>query len=114
MNTLAVCNGFLRSPLPYPCPPHSLPAVLVSHADVAHLGALPALLGQGDRTLPVYITGAAHKMGQMELYEECLVRSGCSEFTAFSLDHVDAAFDGMTTLNYLQHCSFVGEQCGKS
>ncbi|KFM22875.1 Cleavage and polyadenylation specificity factor subunit 2 [Auxenochlorella protothecoides] len=91
----------LRSALP------SIDAVLVSHADVAHLGALPALLGQGDRTLPVYITGAAHKMGQMELYEECLVRSGCSEFTAFSLDHIDAAFDGMTTLNYLQHCSFV-------
>lgn len=50
------------------------PAVLLSHSDVAHLGALPYLVGRCGLAAPVYATSPVHKMGQMTLYDQYLSR----------------------------------------
>ena len=50
------------------------PAVLLSHPDPPHLGALPFLVGRRGLTAPVYATAPVHKMGQMYMYDQFLAR----------------------------------------
>ena len=61
---------------PRPCPPPPPPprAVLLSHSDPAHLGALPYLVGRCGLRAPVYATLPVHKMGQMHMYDQYLAR----------------------------------------
>ena len=49
-------------------------AVLLSHPDPAHLGALPYLVGRLGLACPVYATLPVHKMGQMFMYDQYLSR----------------------------------------
>ena len=79
-----------------------------------HLGALPYLVGRAGLKVPIYATGAVHKMGQMFLYDAFLTRHACSEFEAFSLDDIDAAFAAMTTLRFRQEASLSGKGSGIS
>ena len=58
--------------LPRPPTPH--PAVLLSHSDPTHLGALPYLVGRCGLAAPVYATSPVHKMGQMAMYDQYLSR----------------------------------------
>lgn len=55
-------------------PTPSPAAVLLSHSDPAHLGALPYLVGRLGLAAPVYATGPVHKMGQMFMYDQYLTR----------------------------------------
>ena len=48
---------------------HSIDAVLLSHPDIYHLGALPYLVGKCNMNCPVYATIPVYKMGQMFLYD---------------------------------------------
>lgn len=44
-------------------------AVLLSHPDVLHLGALPYLVGKCGLSCPIYATIPVYKMGQMFMYD---------------------------------------------
>ena len=76
--------------------------MLLSHPDTAHLGALPYLVGRLGLAAPVYATLPVHKMGQMFLYDHYTARAACSDFDAFTLDDVDAAFALVVPLRYQQ------------
>lgn len=60
-------------------------------------------------TAPIYATNPTSKMGQMCLYDECQNRAAVSEFDAFDLSDIDAAFAHITTLKYQQVFSLTGE-----
>jgi cleavage and polyadenylation specificity factor subunit 2 len=107
----------LRAPsfaLTPPCPAPLAAAVLISHPDLAHMGALPFLVGRLGLAAPVYATGAVHKMGQMCLYDAFLALRAASDFDAFDLDDVDAAFARLTQLRYRQEVALTGRGAGVS
>jgi cleavage and polyadenylation specificity factor subunit 2 len=76
--------------------------ILVSHPDQEHMGGLAYMLhrkGWSDCKVPVFVSGAAHKMGQMVLYDAYL---NSTDDIPFDLDDIDAAFRGMLQLRYRQ------------
>ena len=77
-------------------------AVLISHPDTLHLGALPYAVKRFGLKAPVYSTLPVHKMGQMFLYDQFLSRQATEDFECFSLDDVDEAFAKFHTLQYSQ------------
>eukprot|EP00743_Colponemidia_sp_Colp-15_P004992 GILK01005378.1.p1 GENE.GILK01005378.1~~GILK01005378.1.p1 ORF type:complete len:776 (-),score=169.28 GILK01005378.1:97-2331(-) len=87
-------------------------AVLVSHPDILHLGALPYVVGKLGLKAPVYATFPAYKMGQMFLYDAVDARKRSEDFTTFSLDDVDTAFDRFIQLRYSQHMRLPGKGAG--
>ncbi|PSC73960.1 cleavage and polyadenylation specificity factor subunit 2 [Micractinium conductrix] len=87
-------------------------AVLLSHSDPQHLGALPYLVGRAGLAAPVYATSPVHKMGQMAMYDQYLSRQAQSEFDTFNLDDVDAAFARVTPLRYQQNLALSGKGVG--
>lgn len=68
-------------------------AILLSHPDPLHLGALPYLIGKLELRCPVYATTPIYKMGQMFMYDVHQSKNEGEEFTLFSLDDVDLAFE---------------------
>ncbi|GAB4814627.1 hypothetical protein N2152v2_001673 [Parachlorella kessleri] len=88
--------------------------VLLSHPDLAHLGALPFLVGRLGLAAPIYGTGPVHKMGQMFMYDHFLCRQAVSDFDVYNLDDVDAAFSPQrfTTLRYQQNVQLSGKGKG--
>jgi cleavage and polyadenylation specificity factor subunit 2 len=92
----------------------TIDAVLISHPDIAHLGALPYLVGKAKLDAAIYTTGAIHKVGQMFLYSEYITHHAASDFTAFDLDDIDAAFNGITQLRYRQEVPLSGTGTGIS
>ena len=50
-------------------------AVLISHPDTAHLGALPYAFGTLGMACKVYATLPVHKMGMMFMYDQFLARA---------------------------------------
>ena len=83
-------------------------AVLLSHPDPAHIGALPYLVGRRKLQAPIYATVPVQKMGQMFLYDQFLSRWQTSEFNTFSLDDVDAAFQRIRQVKYQQQVKLAG------
>ena len=81
----------------------SVDAVLVSHPDTAHLGALPYAFGKLGMRCKVYATLPVHKMGMMFMYDQYLARHNDGDFDLFSLDDVDAAFGAFVPVRYAQH-----------
>ncbi|UYV67077.1 CPSF2 [Cordylochernes scorpioides] len=84
---------------------HLLDAVLLSYPDPLHLGALPYLIGKCNLSCPVYATVPIYKMGQMFMYDLFQSRHNSEDFTLFTLDDVDAAFDKLIQLKYSQSVS---------
>ncbi|XP_030370142.1 probable cleavage and polyadenylation specificity factor subunit 2 [Scaptodrosophila lebanonensis] len=93
---------------------HTLDAVLLSHPDAYHLGALPYLVGKLGLNCPIYATIPVFKMGQMFMYDLYMSHFNMYEFDLFSLDDVDAAFDKITQLKYNQTVSLKGKGYGIS
>ncbi|XP_075145543.1 cleavage and polyadenylation specificity factor subunit 2 [Haematobia irritans] len=91
---------------------HSIDAVLLSHPDVYHLGALPYLVGKLGLHCPIYATIPVHKMGQMFMYDLYMSHFNMYDFDLFSLDDVDAAFDKIIQLKYNQTVSLKGKGYG--
>lgn len=87
---------------------HAIDAVLLSYPDVAHLGALPYLVGKLGLNCPIYSTIPVYKMGQMFMYDLYQSHYNMEEFDLFTLDDVDAAFDKITQLKYNQTISLKG------
>ncbi|CAF1229304.1 unnamed protein product [Adineta steineri] len=87
-------------------------AVLITYPDLYHLGALPYLVGHCGLKCPVYATIPVYKMGQMFMYDLYQSRSNSEDFTLFTLDHVDAAFDLFVQLKYDQSISLEDKGLG--
>jgi len=77
-------------------------AVLLSYADIPHLGALPYLVRKCGLNCPIYATVPVYKMGQMFLYDWYNSHNNVEEFTLFSLDDIDAAFDRVQQVKFSQ------------
>ncbi|KAK0073996.1 hypothetical protein PV325_008911, partial [Microctonus aethiopoides] len=91
---------------------HQLDAVLLSHPDTLHLGALPYLVGKCGLRCPIYATIPVYKMGQMFMYDMYQSRHNMEEFDLFTLDDVDAAFDKIVQLKYNQSVAMKGKGYG--
>ena len=83
--------------------------VLLSHPDVTHLGALPYLVGKLKLDCDIYATVPVHKMGQMYMYDMFQSRQNYEDFSVFSLDDVDAAFDKITQVKYQEPIALKGK-----
>ncbi|XP_053969737.1 probable cleavage and polyadenylation specificity factor subunit 2 [Anastrepha ludens] len=91
---------------------HTIDAVLLSHPDVFHLGALPYLVGKLGMNCPIYATIPVYKMGQMFMYDLYMSHYNMYDFDLFSLDDVDAAFDKIIQLKYNQTVPLKGKGYG--
>ncbi|QCD94826.1 cleavage and polyadenylation specificity factor subunit 2 [Vigna unguiculata] len=89
----------------------TIDAVLLSHADTLHLGALPYAMKQLGLSAPVYSTEPVYRLGLLTMYDQYLSRKQVSEFDLFTLDDIDSAFQSVTRLTYSQnhHLSGKGE-----
>jgi cleavage and polyadenylation specificity factor subunit 2 len=91
---------------------HQIDAVLLSFPDPLHLGALPYLVGKLGLSCAIYSTIPVYKMGQMFMYDLYQSRHNTEEFSLFSLDDVDLAFDKIHTLKYSQTLNLKGKGHG--
>ncbi|XP_011409895.2 PREDICTED: cleavage and polyadenylation specificity factor subunit 2-like [Amphimedon queenslandica] len=91
---------------------HQIDAVLLSHPDVVHLGALPYVVGRLGLRCPVYATIPVYKMGQMFMYDLYQARHNSEEFDLFSLDDVDQSFDLVVQVKYSQTVQLKGKGHG--
>eukprot|EP01041_Mallomonas_annulata_P005678 gene5678-11459_t len=79
--------------------------ILISHADMQHMGALPTVFGNmGLANVPIICTLPVYKMGQIMLYDYCLNNSegGTSDAQQFTLDDVDTCLSNVTSVKYKQ------------
>lgn len=89
----------------------TIDAVLLSHPDTLHLGALPYAMKQLGLSAPVFSTEPVYRLGLLTMYDQYLSRRQVSEFDLFTLDDIDSAFQSVTRLTYSQnyHLSGKGE-----
>ncbi|XP_072302391.1 cleavage and polyadenylation specificity factor subunit 2 [Eucyclogobius newberryi] len=93
---------------------HQVDAVLLSHPDPLHLGALPYAVGKLGLNCTIYATIPVYKMGQMFMYDLYQSRNNSEDFTLFTLDDVDSAFDKIQQLKYSQIVNLKGKGHGLS
>ncbi|CAH2265181.1 probable cleavage and polyadenylation specificity factor subunit 2 [Pararge aegeria] len=91
---------------------NNIDAVLLSHSDPLHLGALPYAVGQLGLNCPIYATLPVYKMGQMFMYDLYQSYRNVSDFDLFTLDDVDTAFDKIIQLKYNQSIDMKGKGLG--
>lgn len=70
----------------------SLDAILLSHPDPSHLGALPYLVKKFGVPCPIYATSPVTLMGQMFMTDIVLSKLNNQEFDLFSVEDVEKAF----------------------
>ncbi|GJV04659.1 cleavage and polyadenylation specificity factor subunit 2 isoform X1 [Tanacetum coccineum] len=87
----------------------TIDAVLLSHSDTLHLGALPYAMKQFGLTAPVYATEPVYRLGLLTMYDHFLSRKQVSDFDLFTLDDIDSAFLNVTRLTYSQNCHLSGK-----
>lgn len=87
-------------------------AVLLSHPDIAHVGAIPYARAKLGLRCQVYATLPVHKMGLMFLYDLYQNLRLQSEFDTFNLDDVDNAFASFTEMRYSQRLSIGAGESG--
>ncbi|CAN4085894.1 unnamed protein product [Withania somnifera] len=78
-------------------------AVLLSHPDTFHLGALPYAMKQLGLSAPIYATEPVYRLGLLTMYDQYLSRKQVSEFDLFTLDDIDSSFQNVTRLTYSQN-----------
>ncbi|VDO72208.1 unnamed protein product [Heligmosomoides polygyrus] len=84
-------------------------AVLITHPDQPHLGALPYLVKYCDLTAPIYCTVPVYKMGMMFMYDWINSLVSVENFELFTLDDVDVAFDRIQKLKFNQTVPLRGD-----
>lgn len=87
-------------------------AVLISHPDPHHLGALPVLVGRYGLNCPIFMTVPVSKMGEMFMYDWFASHDSYEDFKAFSLEDVDATFAKVKQLSYNQTHALGGKGQG--
>lgn len=91
----------------------SVDAVLVSHGNLEHLGALPYLYGKAGLSCQTYATVPVNNMGQMALLDLYKSKKEQEPTPAFSLADVHLAFEKkMVLLRYSQPCALTGRCIG--
>lgn len=79
----------------------------MSHADIAHIGALPyAVAKLGLKTDYIHCSLPVQHMGHLALYELLASRQDVSEFDAFTFDDIDAAFECIQGVRFGQQLNF--------
>ncbi|KAK9693101.1 hypothetical protein K7432_014071 [Basidiobolus ranarum] len=86
--------------------------VLLSHPDLAHLGAFPYAYSKLGLTCPVYATLPSQNMGRMCMLDAVLSKKDATDFDLFTLEDVDTAFDRVTILRYSQPTGLSGKAKG--
>ncbi|KAK6925825.1 Zn-dependent metallo-hydrolase, RNA specificity domain, partial [Dillenia turbinata] len=81
----------------------TIDALLLSHPDILHLGALPYAVKQFGLSAPVYDTEPVFRLGLFTMYDHFLSRKQVSEFDLFTLDDIDKAFQNVTRLTYSEN-----------
>ncbi|CAI5452093.1 unnamed protein product [Caenorhabditis angaria] len=84
-------------------------AVLISHPDILHLGALPYLVGKCGLHAPVYATVPVFKMGQMFIYDWIYSHKDVEDFQHFSLEDLDLAVERVEQVKYNQTVVLKGD-----
>ncbi|KAL5108666.1 putative cleavage and polyadenylation specificity factor subunit 2 [Taenia crassiceps] len=84
-------------------------AVLISHPSMRHLGLLPVLVGKYGLKCPVYSTTPVCKLGQLFCYDEFQSRFLSEDFSLFSLDDIDDAFELFVQVKYSQTVNLQGK-----
>lgn len=87
-------------------------AVLLTHCDLMHLGALPYLVKECNLRAKVFATLPVQKMGQLTMYDIVQSRTAKEEFDVLSLADIDAAWDLFVQLRYQQTTSLTGKADG--
>ena len=83
--------------------------VLLSHPDLAHIGALPYAVSKLGLNCPIYATLPVWQMGELFMYDVCQSRAKF-KFDTFDLDDIDAAFGAITQkLKYSQEIELDGK-----
>ncbi|XP_072283809.1 cleavage and polyadenylation specificity factor subunit 2 [Pyxicephalus adspersus] len=93
---------------------HQVDAVLLSHPDPLHLGALPYAVGKLGLNCAIYATIPVYKMGQMFMYDLYQSRHNTEDFNLYTLDDVDSAFDKIQQLKFSQIVHLKGKGHGLS
>ncbi|PIA16578.1 Metallo-hydrolase/oxidoreductase [Coemansia reversa NRRL 1564] len=83
-------------------------AVLLSHPDMAHVGAYPLAYSKYGLKCPAYATQATHMMGRLCLQDVVRTLTAREDFTQFDESDVDAAFENITALQYAQPKALAG------
>ena len=76
-------------------------AVLISHADLSHMGAYPYAVAKLGLMCPSYATTPVHDMGQAMLRDLVKSKREHEDFTTFSLADIDMAMSRMNILRFL-------------
>ena len=86
-------------------------AVLISHADLDHIGGYAYAYSQLGLTCPCFVTTPVHDMG-LHLIKD-LVKSRLDQelWEDLTLDQVSSAFDSMVLLRYSQPYTLSGTTC---
>ncbi|RKP07912.1 beta-lactamase-like protein [Thamnocephalis sphaerospora] len=84
-------------------------AVLLSHADIRHLGAYPYALAHLGLTCPVYGTLPMQYMGRLELRDIYQSRRDVEDFKLFGIDDIETAFNRIVTLKHSQPIQLSGK-----
>ncbi|GAB2227713.1 hypothetical protein Droror1_Dr00009540 [Drosera rotundifolia] len=89
----------------------TIDAVLLSHPDIIHIGALPYAMKKLGLSAPIYSTEPVFRLGLLTMYDYYLSLKQVSDFDWFTLDDIDMAFQSITRLTYSQnfHLSGKGE-----
>ncbi|KAJ2718845.1 hypothetical protein GGI07_005556 [Coemansia sp. Benny D115] len=87
-------------------------AVLLSHADMAHVGGYPLAFRQYGMTCPAYATQAVSMMGRVCMQDVAKTMRAQEDFELFDERTVDEAFDNVTALQYSQPVSLSGRHSG--
>ncbi|KAG0454158.1 hypothetical protein HPP92_025462 [Vanilla planifolia] len=78
-------------------------AVLLSHPDIMHLGALPYAMKHLGLSAPVYATEPVYRLGLLTMYDHYISRRQVSDFDLFSWMISTFAFQNVTRLAYSQN-----------
>lgn len=84
-------------------------AVLISHADMAHLGALPYAYAKLGLRCPIYATMPVCRMGQMVLEDVLAARKRQEDFDLFTQNDIEEVFKSIIPLRYSQTIAFTGK-----
>uniref|UniRef100_A0ACD5TG03 Uncharacterized protein n=1 Tax=Avena sativa TaxID=4498 RepID=A0ACD5TG03_AVESA len=95
------CDPALLQPLARVAP--TIDAVLLSHPDMMHLGALSYAMKHLGLSAPVYATEPVFRLGLLTMYDHFLSRWQVADFDLFTLDDIDAAFQNVVRLKYSQN-----------